>query len=99
MASGPGSVELEDIKFLWQVCTVKCHLVRFNISPYLYTLGWAWQFWELRSPAPTSGEKLMSAIVRAEGEKRKIMTITITSVSTVLYSLYRMVLCRTCGHP
>ena len=92
LPSGQGLSRAGNIKFSWKICSIKCQLMYFNSSQYLCTLGWEWQFGELKSPAPIWGEKPVSAIFRAKGEKRKIMTITIPSISTVLYSLYRMFL-------
>ena len=95
LPSGQGLSQAGNIKFSWQIYTIKCQLMYFNNSQYLCTLGWEWQFGELKSPAPILGEKSVSAIFRAEGEKKKIMTLTIASISPVLYSLYRMLLCST----
>lgn len=92
LPSGQGLSRAGNIKFSWQICTIKCQLMYFNNSQYSCTLGWEWQFGGLKSPAPILGEKPVSAIFRAEGEKRKIITITIASISTVLYSLYRTLL-------
>ena len=92
LPSGQGLSQAGNRKFSWQIYTIKCQLMYFNNSQYLCTLGWEWQFGELKSPAPILGEKPVSAIFRAEGEKKKIMTLTIASISTVLYSLYRMLL-------